>query len=183
GNGINPGGDDNGKNLSIKSGAVSSQRIGKVNPMQSAGNVNVGVDGEDISKIILDSKRRRMEEIFWKQRSKQLWLREGDRNSKYFHAKATSRRRSNVIHKLKNSDGEWVGWEDGLPTVIVNYFQHLFMHSDGDYSSLKLLEEENRICVALSNHPDVIYPSQHVDDRPDPFRDFSFLMRLLMKQS
>ncbi|KAM6543561.1 hypothetical protein CsatB_008008 [Cannabis sativa] len=61
GNGINPGGDDNGKNLSIKSGAVSSQRIGKVNPMQSAGNVNVGVDGEDISKIILDSKRRRME--------------------------------------------------------------------------------------------------------------------------
>ncbi|KAF4366552.1 hypothetical protein G4B88_023901 [Cannabis sativa] len=165
GNGINPGGDDNGKNLSIKSGAVSSQRIGKVNPMQSAGNVNVGVDGEDISKIILDSKRRRMEEIFWKQRSKQLWLREGDRNSKYFHAKATSRRRSNVIHKLKNSDGEWVGWEDGLPTVI------------------KLLEEENRICVALSNHPDVIYPSQHVDDRPDPFRDFSFLMRLLMKQS
>ncbi|KAF4389388.1 hypothetical protein G4B88_006447 [Cannabis sativa] len=120
GTGINSGGDNNGKNLSIKSGAVSSQRIGKVIPIQSASDVNVEDDGEDISKIILDSKRRRMEggniEIFWKQRSKQLWLREGDRNSKYFHAKATSRRRSNVIHKLQNSDGEWVGWEDGLPT-------------------------------------------------------------------
>ncbi|XP_060960746.1 uncharacterized protein LOC133031286 [Cannabis sativa] len=47
-------------------------------------------------------------EIFWKQRSKQLWLREGDSNSKYFHASATSRRRRNSIQKLKDSDGVWV---------------------------------------------------------------------------
>ncbi|KAF4394090.1 hypothetical protein G4B88_026059 [Cannabis sativa] len=116
GNGINSGGDNNGKNHSIQSGAVSSQQIWKENPMQSASHVHVEDDGEDVSKIILDSKRRRME---GGNRSKQLWLREGDRNSKYFHAKATSRRRSNVIHKLQNSAGEWVGWEDGLPTVIM----------------------------------------------------------------
>lgn len=44
-------------------------------------------------------------EIFWRQRSKQLWLHSGDSNNKSFHASATSRRRTNQIYKLKNVEG------------------------------------------------------------------------------
>uniref|UniRef100_A0A803PUD0 Reverse transcriptase domain-containing protein n=1 Tax=Cannabis sativa TaxID=3483 RepID=A0A803PUD0_CANSA len=65
-------------------------------------------------------------EVFWKQRSKQLWLREGDQNSKYFHAMASSRRRNNLIHKLRNADGGWVTWDDGLPNLMSTYFGQLF---------------------------------------------------------
>lgn len=46
-------------------------------------------------------------EIFWRQRSKQLWLHSSDKNSKYFHASTSVRRRNNQISRLK--DGRVVG--------------------------------------------------------------------------
>ncbi|XP_074336782.1 uncharacterized protein LOC141673954 [Apium graveolens] len=59
--------------------------------------------------LILDQR-----EIFWRQRSKQLWLQSGDQNSKYFHAMANTRRRVNQITKLQNEEGEWRDWGNGL---------------------------------------------------------------------
>lgn len=42
------------------------------------------------------------ENTYWHQRSKISWLKDGDRNSKYFHAVASQRRRSNEIQKLQD---------------------------------------------------------------------------------
>ncbi|CAL5097923.1 unnamed protein product [Urochloa decumbens] len=47
------------------------------------------------------------EEMLWLQRSRVDWLREGDRNTKFFHQKATWRKRRNQISKLKDEDGNW----------------------------------------------------------------------------
>lgn len=65
-------------------------------------------------------------EIFWRRRSKQLWLESGDKNIKYFHASSSTRRRRNQIHKLKSVDGDSKTWQDGLPNLIEDFFQKLF---------------------------------------------------------
>ncbi|KAJ8754033.1 hypothetical protein K2173_001931 [Erythroxylum novogranatense] len=71
-------------------------------------------------------------ELYWKQRSKQHWLTVGDSNSKFFHLMASHRHRKNFITKLKNSSGEWIDWDFGLPNMILEYFQQLFTSSRGD---------------------------------------------------
>lgn len=58
-------------------------------------------------------------EIFWRQRSKQLWLHSGDQNSKYFHKCANSRRRNNRINRLQNSEGQWTDWDSGLAELMI----------------------------------------------------------------
>ena len=66
------------------------------------------------------------EEIYWRQKSRAIWLREGDRNTKYFHAKTKQRRARNRITRIKNSMGAWVETEDGIEQVAVQYFGNLF---------------------------------------------------------
>uniref|UniRef100_A0A803P267 Reverse transcriptase domain-containing protein n=1 Tax=Cannabis sativa TaxID=3483 RepID=A0A803P267_CANSA len=68
-------------------------------------------------------------ETYWKQRAKQFWLKEGDQNTKYFHAAANTRRRTNSIHQLKNEQGVDVIWNSGLELVITDYFAQLFSSS------------------------------------------------------
>lgn len=51
------------------------------------------------------------QEVLWRKRSKQLWLRESEQNSRFFHASAKNRRKANHIETLKDKDGQTVGWE------------------------------------------------------------------------
>ncbi|KAB1671559.1 hypothetical protein, partial [Gossypium barbadense] len=67
----------------------------------------------DSVKNLKESRKRldflyAREERYWAQRSRSKWLREGDRNTRYFHAKATGRLKKNFIEKLKDMDGNWV---------------------------------------------------------------------------
>ena len=48
------------------------------------------------------------DELKWKQKSRELWLKEGDRNSRFFHLSTVIRRRSNRINEIKMEDGTWI---------------------------------------------------------------------------
>ncbi|KAL8122746.1 hypothetical protein AgCh_010940 [Apium graveolens] len=47
------------------------------------------------------------QEEYWKQRAKQFSLREGDKNTRFFHKFASTRKRNNQIKRLKDDNGEW----------------------------------------------------------------------------
>ncbi|WMV56229.1 hypothetical protein MTR67_049614 [Solanum verrucosum] len=52
------------------------------------------------------------EEIAWRQRSRALWLKQGDRNTSFFHRTANQHRRINNIDKLKVNGVEIVEPEE-----------------------------------------------------------------------
>ncbi|KAL0457839.1 UNVERIFIED_CONTAM: putative mitochondrial protein [Sesamum latifolium] len=78
---------------------------------------------EELTKLITQ------EEVYWKQRSKDHWLKEGDRNSRFFHAKANRRFQVNSIRKLQREDGSWAVTMDEVQQCIVGYFETVFRSS------------------------------------------------------
>ena len=73
-----------------------------------------------IQNIIIDEK------IYWKQRSRADWLKEGDKNTKFFHHKASTRKKKNRIWGIENSSGDWLKKAKDVEAEFDNYFTKLF---------------------------------------------------------
>ena len=65
-------------------------------------------------------------EILWKQKSRELWLIEGDRNTKFFHLSTIIRKRHNNIDAIKSSDGSWVTSSKDVRLLFFNSFKSMF---------------------------------------------------------
>ncbi|RVW94174.1 putative ribonuclease H protein [Vitis vinifera] len=65
-----------------------------------------------------------LEEVHWRQKSRELWLKEGDRNTGYFHRMANSHRRNNSLDRIM-INGEWLTEDQEVREGIVNAFQNL----------------------------------------------------------
>jgi hypothetical protein len=66
------------------------------------------------------------ENLRWQQKSKELWLKDGDRNTKYFNASATQKRRRNRIEKIMDVRGcTWERDED-IENAFINFFRKVY---------------------------------------------------------
>ena len=70
------------------------------------------------------------EEISWRQKSRELWLKEGDNNTRFFHRMANAHSRRNWLSKLK-VDGCWHLEENNLKNSVVGAFQKLYLEEEG----------------------------------------------------
>ncbi|KAL0394970.1 UNVERIFIED_CONTAM: LINE-1 retrotransposable element O protein [Sesamum latifolium] len=66
------------------------------------------------------------EEILWKQHAKALWLKAGDRNTSFLHAKANEHRVRKEIQKIQNEKGDEISDKEGIQKVVVRYFRTIF---------------------------------------------------------
>ena len=94
------------------------------------------------------------EEVYWKQRAKDFWLKEGDSNTRYFHSHASLKQKHNQIRKLNDACGNEVSDREGLSNLVKTYFEGLFAASTEEVSygelpiELKIAAEENNGLVA-----------------------------------
>ncbi|RVW43483.1 hypothetical protein CK203_095333 [Vitis vinifera] len=71
-----------------------------------------------------------MEEVHWRQLSRELWLREGDRNTGFFHRMANAHRRINVMSKIMINGVSFTEDQD-MREGIANAYQQLLSENPG----------------------------------------------------
>ncbi|CAA7048221.1 unnamed protein product [Microthlaspi erraticum] len=131
-----------------------------------------------ISLINLELKGAyQAEEKYWRQRSRQMWLSLGDKNSGYFHAATRGRRARNNISVIEDEKGNAVYDEVNIERVITHYFTEMFTSQTGDRAetvkqsiSRKISDETNTKLISIPSPKEIraaIF-SIHPDKAPGP---------------
>lgn len=68
----------------------------------------------------------RLEESYWHARARANEIRDGDKNTKYFHHKASQRKRRNCIKGLLDENGVWKKGREEIGDIVHDYFADLF---------------------------------------------------------
>lgn len=64
--------------------------------------------------------------LYWQQRAKVQWQVQGDRNTAFFQAAATHRRRYNTITHIQTPEGTIVSSHSQIRQTLVNYFKSIY---------------------------------------------------------
>ncbi|XP_071939763.1 uncharacterized protein [Coffea arabica] len=84
------------------------------------------------------------EELFWSQKVRLKWLKEGDKNTGYFHTTVVGRRKANRLRALKRRNGDWCRSAEESREEILDYFEQIFT-SDILRNLLKCCKKSHRL--------------------------------------
>lgn len=78
----------------------------------------------EISQLTIDLEKLLQDQAdYWRQRGKAAWMKDGDKNTAYFHARATTRKQVNKIKGLQDATGVWVSSKGEMEAVVDGYFR------------------------------------------------------------
>ncbi|XP_077225819.1 uncharacterized protein LOC143859029 [Tasmannia lanceolata] len=80
---------------------------------------------ERLALVVEHEEILRREEFQWRQKSRALWLKEGDNNSKFFHRMANARRRINSINSIKEGEA-LVEDKEQIKNILTGFFSKLY---------------------------------------------------------
>eukprot|EP00253_Pinus_taeda_P020349 PITA_20349 len=136
-----------------------SQRKDAVNQLE---DIQVEMEEKDISSMDLHNEKIaqrktyntfRIEEEYWRIKSCSLWLKAGDRNTKYFHRQYRACLSRNHITEIITTRGQVCRGFDQIKEAAVNHFQNLLSvdkdGSEGDIS--KFLTNIPQLVSAYDN--------------------------------
>ena len=109
----------------------SAKQVEELKEMVENMYSNDDATSEEIADALKElSTALKAEEMIWRQKSRVLWLRKADRNSKYFHALVKQRRARNRITQLLDENGNVVEDEERLVAISTSYFRQIFESSN-----------------------------------------------------
>jgi len=85
----------------------------------------------DLKNMIRKLEKRKnlilsKEEATWRLKSRPIWLKEGDRNTRFFHKFASARREKNSIWSIKDEKGNVLLSQHEIAREAVRYFQNQY---------------------------------------------------------
>ncbi|KAK8683493.1 hypothetical protein V6N13_039552 [Hibiscus sabdariffa] len=106
------------------------------------------------------SETLRQEEMLWFQRARTEWIRDGDRNTKYYHRVTKTRQRKKMCTMLKLDTGQWCSDQSIIRQEVVKFFKGVFLSSsvqdwdgNGSFNSLSEIDVAN-LMVAVQDEED-----------------------------
>lgn len=106
-------------------------------------------------------------QILLRQKSRVDWLKEGDRNTKFFHLQTLNRRSRNRLSQLRLDDGSTVYGQQNIKNETVAYFHNLYK-SENPRLRAKLMgviprlvtDEENERFISMPEESEIKKSSQ-----------------------
>eukprot|EP00253_Pinus_taeda_P017260 PITA_17260 len=91
-------------------------------------------------KISYQKPEKREEETKWRCKSRQLWLKEGDKNTAYFHKQATARKIRNNVSTITDSEGNHHNNHESIKRAASLHFKSLLTENQEEFDYSELLQ-------------------------------------------
>ncbi|KAA3453717.1 reverse transcriptase [Gossypium australe] len=91
------------------------------------------------------------EEIYWEQRTRTNWLKNGDRNISFFHKIASQRKVRNHIAALEDEIGNSFSANEDMLKIAQNYFETLFSASEEGANEHIFELVEKRVTISMND--------------------------------